>query len=153
MSCPSPSGTWACRPKTACPSHEAGTQALATCRARKIILIRRARAIVGPTWTCGGMLVGQKWAEGQGRGRCCYRRGGGETGWRVLPTKLPRYPMLTSLSMPGPAHGANGTDFGDFQYGREAISRITQAREEPFFLYLAFQSMHAPVQAPQKVGV
>ena len=51
----------------------------------------------------------------------------------------------------GPARGENGSDFGDFQYGREAVRRITQARERPYFLYLAFQCMHAPIEAPQKV--
>jgi len=35
-------------------------------------------------------------------------------------------------------------------FGREAVSFIEKHSEEPFFLYLAFNAVHSPLQAPEK---
>jgi arylsulfatase A-like enzyme len=35
-------------------------------------------------------------------------------------------------------------------FAREAVAFIDQHREEPFFLYLPFNAVHAPLQAPEK---
>jgi len=35
-------------------------------------------------------------------------------------------------------------------FGREAVSFIERHKEKPFFLYLAFNAVHAPLQAPEK---
>jgi arylsulfatase A-like enzyme len=35
-------------------------------------------------------------------------------------------------------------------FGREAVSFIDRHKQQPFFLYLAFNSVHAPLQAPAK---
>lgn len=36
-------------------------------------------------------------------------------------------------------------------FGREAVSFIRQNRDKPFFLYLAFNAVHTPLQAPEEL--
>ena len=50
-----------------------------------------------------------------------------------------------------------GTDLVDYEheyltdaFGREAVSFINRHHERPFFLYLAFNAVHAPLHAPDK---
>lgn len=49
-----------------------------------------------------------------------------------------------------PAHGLNGT-YSEFRYVEHAISAI-QAHDvsTPFFLYMAFQNVHGPTEAPDR---
>lgn len=49
-----------------------------------------------------------------------------------------------------PAHGENGT-YGTFQYAAEAEKIVkNHPSDAPIFIYLAFQNMHGPDQAPDK---
>merc|ERR1712232_40162 len=49
-----------------------------------------------------------------------------------------------------PARGLNGT-YSEFQYVGHALSAIrAHNASRPFFLYMAFQNVHGPTQAPSR---
>jgi hypothetical protein len=50
----------------------------------------------------------------------------------------------------GPAHGLNGS-YNTFTYTQHAVDAINAHNEsEPLFLYMAFQDVHAPTEAPDR---
>jgi len=49
-----------------------------------------------------------------------------------------------------PAYGENGTEYNTFSYTREMVSIVdNHPKTSPLYLYMAYQNIHGPVQAPE----